>query len=192
MIMRDLDEQLRRYVDSVAPAIHMNELRGEARRPRRLVPALTGAAVILAVVALVIVPGLNRSPTGTTGEGVATSSVATATTQTAMTLVVSDELLGSVTATWVNMLGLDQQDPDIWRSRLNQACTLGVWDKTVAVSLATRYIDEDIPTSVRSEAMGPPSVENAANALWLMAIQVCRDKFPDEAIAAGPPFPASQ
>lgn len=110
---------------------------------------------------------------------------------TIVTSDIEDSALGPVMATWVNMLGLNQQDPDIWRSRLYEACTLGVWDKSVAVDLATRYIDEDASTSVRSEAMGPPSVENAANALWLMATQVCRDNFPDEAIAAGPPFPAS-
>jgi len=110
---------------------------------------------------------------------------------TIVTSDIEDSALGPVMATWVNMLGLNQQDPDIWRSRLYEACTLGVWDKSVAVDLATRYIDEDASTSVRSEAMGPPSVENAANALWLMATQVCRDNFPDEAIAAGPLFPAS-
>ncbi|MFZ0492863.1 MAG: hypothetical protein WAM81_06645, partial [Acidimicrobiia bacterium] len=64
--MRDLDEQLRRYVDSVAPVIRPDELRDGSQRIRRLVPALAGAVVVLVAVALVIVPGLHQSPTGTT------------------------------------------------------------------------------------------------------------------------------
>ncbi len=56
MTMRDLDEQIRRYVDGVAPSIGVDELRREPLKTRRLVPALAGAAVVLAAVAVVVVP----------------------------------------------------------------------------------------------------------------------------------------
>jgi len=111
-------------------------------------------------------------------------------TTTAFPIEMTDEALLPVYSTWVNMLGLRQLDPAIWRSRLSEACTLGVWNKTVAVDLATRYIAEDASLSARTPEQGPPSVEDAADALWLMAVQpgVCRDRYPAAAIEAGPPF----
>jgi hypothetical protein len=66
MTMRDLDEQLRRYVDGVAPSIGVDELRREPQKTRRLVPALAGAAVVLAAIAVVFVPSLHQSPAVTT------------------------------------------------------------------------------------------------------------------------------
>jgi len=109
---------------------------------------------------------------------------------TAVTIDMTDEALFPAYSTWVNMLGLRQLDPAVWRSRLSEACTLGVWDKTVAVDLATRYIAEDASLAARTPGQGPPSVEDAADALWLMAVQpgVCKDRYPAAAIEAGPPF----
>ncbi len=103
---------------------------------------------------------------------------------------VSDATLRSVSSTWVNMTGLRQLDPAVWRRRLDEACTQGVWDKTVAVELATKYIAEDEAAflSGRTPDQAPTTVEDAADALWLMALQVCRDTFPADAIEAGPPF----
>ena len=112
-------------------------------------------------------------------------------TATAFPIDMTDEALLPVYSTWVNMLGLRQLDPPaVWRVRLSEACTLGVWNKTVAVDLATRYIAEDASLSARIPELGPAPVEDAADALWLMAVQpgVCRDTYPAAAIDAGPPF----
>jgi len=111
-------------------------------------------------------------------------------TTTAFPIEMTDEALRQAYLTWVNMLGLRQLDPAVWRSRLSEACTLGVWNKTVAVDLATRYIAEDAALSANSPGQQSPSVEDAADALWIMAVQpgVCRDRFPAAAIDEGPPF----
>ncbi|NIA26293.1 MAG: hypothetical protein GWP04_12125 [Gammaproteobacteria bacterium] len=109
---------------------------------------------------------------------------------TAVTVDMTDEALRPVYLTWINMLGLNQADPAIWRIRLSEACTLGVWNKTVAVDLATRYIAEDASVSARIPELGPAPVEDAADALWLMALQVCRDRFPAGTTMDDLPFPS--
>ncbi|NOY56224.1 MAG: hypothetical protein GXP34_09590 [Actinobacteria bacterium] len=111
-------------------------------------------------------------------------------TTTAFPIDMTDEALFPVYSTWVNMLGLRQLDPAVWRRRLSEACTLGVWDKTVAVDLATRYIAEDASLAARTPGQEPPSVEDAADALWLMALQVCRDRYPAETTIDDLPFPS--
>lgn len=100
---------------------------------------------------------------------------------------VSDEKIETVVGTWVNQLGLAQTDPHVWRERLTDACTEGVWTPDVAFELADRYVAEDQETSAGGDDAAPPSTEMAANAIWTMAAQVCRDSFPPGAIDAGPP-----
>jgi len=46
-------------------------------------------------------------------------------TTTAFPIEMTDEALLPVYSTWVDMLGLRQMDPAVWRSRLSEACTLG-------------------------------------------------------------------
>lgn len=99
---------------------------------------------------------------------------------------VSDEEIERVAGTWVNQLGLMQTDPNEWRDRLTDACTEGVWDPDVAFELADQYLAEDRETFAGDDA-GLPATAEAADTLWTMAAQVCRDSFPAGAIDAGPP-----
>jgi hypothetical protein len=101
---------------------------------------------------------------------------------------VTDEELRSVSSIWINQLGLVQDDLDVWRARLTEACSQGIWDEAVAVGLASQYVAEDQDDKPVSEEFGSPSVQQAADALWLMAAQVCRDRFPAGTIEEGPPF----
>ncbi|MCP3934325.1 MAG: hypothetical protein GY708_03015 [Actinomycetia bacterium] len=91
--------------------------------------------------------------------------------------------------TWVNQLGLNQSDPEVWSDRLEQACVQSVWDHEVAIRLAAEFIEQDLTESVRAPGLGEPTDREGAQALWLMAAQVCRDSFPPEAIETGPPTP---
>ena len=102
---------------------------------------------------------------------------------------VSDEQLIPQISTWVNQLGLSQADPVVWRQRLDRACTEGVWEEDVARELAEEFIQEDLAVSVRGEGLGPPSVDDGAQALWIMAVNVCRYAFPEGAIDSGPSSP---
>lgn len=103
-------------------------------------------------------------------------------------LEISDDQLIPQIATWVNQLGLVQTDTVVWRQRLQRACIEGVWDDEIATRLAEEFIAEDLPLSVRSEDLGPPLVGDAAQALWTMAVNVCRNSFPEGEIEQGPPF----
>ena len=90
---------------------------------------------------------------------------------------------------WVNMVGLAQFHPVVWRDRFDRMCREGVWDPDVAVALASEFIatDLDAGTSVRGAGLGPPSQQDGAFALWSMAVNTCPDRFPDGAIEQGPP-----
>lgn len=102
---------------------------------------------------------------------------------------IADEQLIPQISTWVNNLGLAQTDPVVWRQRLERACTEGVWEREVARRLAQEFINEDQVVSVRAEGLDPPSVEDGAQSLWIMAVNVCRDLFPNGEIEDGPPSP---
>ncbi len=101
----------------------------------------------------------------------------------------SDEELIAQASTCVNSLGLAQTDPGVWRERLERACAEGVWERDVATRLAEEFIAEDLAVSVQGEGLGPPSVDGGAQALWIMAVNVCRDVFPDGEIEDGPTGP---
>ncbi|GBE20672.1 MAG TPA: hypothetical protein ENH00_03195 [Actinobacteria bacterium] len=149
------------------------------------ISSVRSRTVIVAVlIGVVIVAGGCAAGSAIGGTTTDTIGVTTA----AFPVDMTDEALRSVSSTWVNMLGLRQLDPAVWRRRLSEACTLGVWNKTVAVDLAGRYIAVDASVSPRTPDEGPPTVEDGADALWLMALQVCRDRFAADAIDAGPPF----
>lgn len=94
-----------------------------------------------------------------------------------------------VTPYWVNMLGLNQVDSAVWRDRFDRMCDEGVWNTDVALRLAAEFIDFDLKAgvSIRVGDIGPPLPENGADALWIMAFNTCRDRFPAEAIERGRP-----
>ncbi len=92
--------------------------------------------------------------------------------------------------TWVNMLGLAQFHPVVWRDRFDRMCSEGVWNPDVALALSSEFIatDLDAGASVRDASIGgPPSPQDGAFALWSMAVNTCRDRFPEGAIEQGPP-----
>ncbi len=89
---------------------------------------------------------------------------------------------------WVNQTGLGQVDPDVWTRRLDRACAEGVWEDDVARRLAAEFITEDLPYSMRDDGTTPP-IGEAAQALWLMAVNYCRADFPAGEIADGTPTP---
>jgi hypothetical protein len=100
---------------------------------------------------------------------------------------VSDEEIETAAGTWVNQLGLVQTDPGVWRDRLIDACTAGVWNPDVAFELADRYLAEDSAIFAAGDDATLPATAEATDALWTMTAQVCRDSFPAGAIDAGPP-----
>jgi len=90
---------------------------------------------------------------------------------------------------WVNQLGLNQFDPAVWRDRFDRMCGEGVWNPEVALALSSEFIasDLDAGASVRGADLGPPLAEDGAVALWLMAVNTCRNRFPEGAIEQGLP-----
>ncbi len=105
----------------------------------------------------------------------------------AITLDVTDEQLRPTIVTWVVQTGLIEDDPEVWRVRLGEACAQGVWDEDVAVQLADRYVTEDLSTAMEGVEDGPDLRHRAAQALWIMAVQVCSEDFPEGEIEEGPP-----
>lgn len=103
---------------------------------------------------------------------------------------VGPQLPAGVVSTWVNQTGVQAASDDVWPGRLERACSEGIWKAAVAQQLAGEFINED-GANESFFADGRDEIdllENAASALWTMAIQVCRDDFPPDAIAAGPFF----
>ncbi len=102
---------------------------------------------------------------------------------------VSDDQILTQARNWPNMLGISADDPELWRGRLSRSCTEGVWDHDVAFALASTFMtaDEDAGLSMRVPGTEEPTVEAAAQALWLMAVNVCRERFPAGSIDRGPP-----
>ena len=101
-----------------------------------------------------------------------------------------EELPPGTIETWVNQTGLTSA-ADVWPARIARACSEGVWEPSVAQSLAIEFIDEDGPADAYLSQPGNDEIslqEEAAGALWTMAVQVCRDDFPQDALDAGPFF----
>ena len=102
-------------------------------------------------------------------------------------LDVTDEELRPAVVTWVNQTGLVEDDSAVWRERLSEACDQGVWDDDVAGHLADRYVDDDLDLAMEGVSDSNDLRARAAQALWIMAVQVCGDEFPDGEIEEGPP-----
>ena len=96
--------------------------------------------------------------------------------------------VSQATRIWSNSVGLQQTDPDVWFERLGEMCGEGVWDHDVARRLGARYQTEDIDFSLTPGILpeGVP-VHQPAQSVWLIAVEVCRDQFPEGAIEEGPP-----
>jgi len=72
---------------------------------------------------------------------------------------------------------------DVWQSRIWAACDAPIWEQDEAQRLAEQYVSED-----GGDTESIRLLEDAAASLWLIAIQVCRENFPPEAIDRGPRF----
>ena len=114
-------------------------------------------------------------------------SVTTTSSAAPSEIEISDEQARAQISTWVNQLGLMQTDPVVWRQRLLRACTEGVWDHDVALRLAEDFIGQDLELSPGMEGAKQPTVEVGAQTLWIMAVNVCADAFPEGTIQNGPP-----
>ena len=90
---------------------------------------------------------------------------------------------------WANSIGIAQLDPDVWRTRLEEMCELGVWEKAVAADLAGKYVEADAHLSSRAPGVGAVDIGDATNALWGAGIQVCAERYPAGYEVDGPPFP---
>jgi hypothetical protein len=104
---------------------------------------------------------------------------------------VRDEEILLQASTWPNALGLRADDTDLWRQRLGRACSSGVWSHDVAIALGAEFMaeDESAGRSIRAAGYEQPTAEQAGQALWLIAVNVCRDQFPRGSIEIGPPTP---
>ena len=97
---------------------------------------------------------------------------------------VSDAEIELQVRTWVNMTGLGETDVAVWRERLSRACTFGVWDEPMG--FVEEFVSDD--PQVPDGAMVDEELDDqAALALWIMAVDVCGDQFPEGAVEKGPP-----
>lgn len=83
----------------------------------------------------------------------------------------TDPALSDAAEIWVNQLGLNQEDPDVWQDRLDRICA--IWDIPGGdidgmVRLAGEFVEEDMESSVRSDGT-LPTREEAAQSLWVIA-----------------------
>lgn len=72
---------------------------------------------------------------------------------------------------------------DVWQARIRAACDAPIWEQDGARRLAEQYVAED-----GGDTESIRLLEDAAASLWLIAVQVCREGFPQEAIERGPRF----
>lgn len=98
------------------------------------------------------------------------------------------ETVERVVPTWINQTGL-ASSVETWQERLPQICSQAGLDTPIfddlLVDFANGYIAADTAAGL---AQGEPADPmQAADALWLMAVEVCPELFPPGATEAGPP-----
>lgn len=90
--------------------------------------------------------------------------------------------------TWYNSTGLGQLDPTVWRDRLDRACSQEFWaNPGVLWSLGDEFVSSDSVAPIRTPDMGPVEMQGAYDALWVMALNHCREIIPPEVITGRPP-----
>ena len=98
------------------------------------------------------------------------------------------EAIERVVPTWINQTGL-ASSVETWQERLPQVCSQAGLDTPLfddlLFDLATGYITEDTAEGLAQGVPADPL--QAADALWLMAVEVCPELFPPGARAEGPP-----
>ena len=90
--------------------------------------------------------------------------------------------------TWYDSTGLGQLDPAVWQTRLDRACAQEFWaNPGVLRSLGDEFVSSDFVAPIRTPDMGPVEMGNAYDALWVMALNYCREIIPPEVIGGDPP-----
>lgn len=77
-------------------------------------------------------------------------------------------LTGSV-ASWVNGLGLGQTSQQVWNGRFAEICAS---DQSDLAGLATRYVDDDLPLTLRADGSVPIG-DDATQALEVIWLSTC-------------------
>jgi len=80
----------------------------------------------------------------------------------------SDQDISNAASVWVNQLGLNQTDEDVWSERLDDICAA---DADTAI-LGEQYMAEDAEYSVRSDGM-MPALGEAVVTLDIIQLQTC-------------------
>jgi len=80
----------------------------------------------------------------------------------------SDQDISNAAIVWVNQLGLNQTNEDLWSDRLDAICTA----EANNLSLAEQYVADDAEYSVRSDGTLPAS-EEAERSLDTIRLQTC-------------------
>jgi len=100
---------------------------------------------------------------------------------------VPEPLRGSI-LTWVNTNGLAQLDPLVWQERLDRTCDAEFWnDPAALVELGDEFVASDLALSVGADPAEPIDMVASYQALWVMALNHCRELVPVGAVEAGPP-----
>lgn len=80
----------------------------------------------------------------------------------------SDQDTSNAAVVWLNQVGLNQTDEDVWSDRLDALCDID----PVYINLAERYIAQDAEYSVRSDGELPTS-EEGRESLYTIRLQTC-------------------
>lgn len=80
----------------------------------------------------------------------------------------SEQDISNAASVWLNQLGLNQTDEDVWSDRLDDICA----EDADNVSLAEQYMAEDVEYSVRSDGM-MPALGEAVVSLDIIQLQTC-------------------
>ena len=189
--MSELGDRIRSTFEEIAPPIDVERI---AVRPRTetVASGRRGWFVAVAAAAVVLVAGVGSVLLfggGNDGESanttIGTTTTVTSSPDTTTSSIVGQSALDGAIATWVNQTGIPQMDRELWTARLDRACAEGVWNDEVAYRLAAEFVVADVGDGVA------PAAGEAAPALWLMAVNYCRDQFPAGEVEDGPPAPAA-
>ena len=88
-----------------------------------------------------------------------------------------------ITQTGVNMTGITSWTTEDWVRLAERACRDGAWNHEVALRIA----DEELRPAVDADPEVGLTDDQLGAVVWQLALQRCRDRFPDEALRQGPP-----
>jgi hypothetical protein len=80
----------------------------------------------------------------------------------------SDQDISNAASVWVNQLGLNQSDEDVWSDRLGDICAADA----DSLSLAEQFMTDDAEYSVRSDGT-MPALGEVVVSLDIIQLQTC-------------------